>query len=324
MTKTLIAITQRADDLEFVTKVAQTAQLTVKQPADMDAAMALIDSEDAPVLFIDASAAADYSRFESAIQEKFGLFSSKIAANRIHFLSSDDIDRVPHLMASPIFGSYLRRNYTQAAGVGERYGRIIRASLLERAFGIDQLIKPGTRIQTIKLTNSKQKQEAVEVVRNYLVALKFQSRMATLIANSVDELLMNAIYDAPTDATGKHIYVSTPRNTEFELKDKASVELHVAFDGEVVALTAVDLFGSLEKAKLLGAISKIYREQEYRVRATVAGAGIGLATVFQTGGSFHFASDHGARTEVTVFFRKTENFKEFKNQFRFISTQFYF
>ncbi len=284
----------------------------------------MIEEEEDPVIFVDASTRQEYEAFELAVQGAFGLFSTKMAANRLYFISSGDIYEVPYLIASPIFGSYIRRNYEQTPGVGKYYGRLVRASLRERAFGIQNFVEPGTRVQSISLSHSLQKQEAVEVVRNFLIALKFQTRMATVIANAVDELLMNAIYDAPVDSMGRQLYSVTSRNAGIELAGQAAVELHVAYDGEYVVLTAVDLFGSLDKTALLNAISKIYIAAEYKVRTSVAGAGLGLATVFHSGGSFHFSSEKGSRTEVTVFFRRTDNFREFKNQFRFISTQFYF
>jgi hypothetical protein len=100
--------------------------------------------------------------------------------------------------------------------------------------------------------------------------------------------------------------------------------MNVGFDGVYVAISAVDHFGSLDKAKLLKHISRLYSDEEYKIKTAVAGAGIGLATVFRSGGSFYFVSENRVRTEVTVFFKKTDNFREFKDQFRFISTQFYF
>jgi hypothetical protein len=54
-----------------------------------------------------------------------------------------------------------------------------------------------------------------------------------------------------------------------------------------------------------------------------AGAGIGLASIFRSGGSICFACEKEVKTEVTVLFKKTDNFREFKDQFKFIATQFY-
>jgi anti-sigma regulatory factor (Ser/Thr protein kinase) len=74
-------------------------------------------------------------------------------------------------------------------------------------------LKPGSKIQLVKITNSNQKNDAVDAIRGLLVSAKFQNRMATVIASAVDELLMNACFDAPIDEMGKHIYSLTPRST---------------------------------------------------------------------------------------------------------------
>jgi hypothetical protein len=100
--------------------------------------------------------------------------------------------------------------------------------------------------------------------------------------------------------------------------------MHVGYDGEYIAVSVGDNFGSLDKAKLLNHMSKVYTESEYKLKATSAGAGIGLAQVFRSGGSFVFVSESRVKTEVSVIFRKTDNYREFREQFRFISTQFYF
>jgi hypothetical protein len=223
-----------------------------------------------------------------------------------------------------LFGHFVNRNFGNPKEAGQFYSRIVQATLAEKSFGMASLLKPGTKIQTVQLVLSSQKSNAVEAIKTYLVAAKFQSRMATVVANAVDELLMNSIFDAPVDEIGKSLYSSTPRSTVLKLEGKGSVEMNVGFDGNYVAISAVDHYGSLDKAKLLSHISKIYDKEEYKIRTSVAGAGIGLATVFRSGGSFFFVSESRVKTEVTVFFRKTDNFREFKDQFRFISTQFYF
>ena len=143
MSKSLITISHRPDDLAFTAQVAIAAGLTLRHPTDLAAAMRMIDEEDQPVVFVDASSAEEYQKFEAAVQEAFGIFSAKIGANRLHYLSSGDIYEVPYLIGSPIFGSYIRRNYA-TPGVGEHYGLLVRASLEERAFGIQRLTKPGT------------------------------------------------------------------------------------------------------------------------------------------------------------------------------------
>lgn len=300
-----------------------TAGLSLRICANALEGVAFILSAEPAVIFADTSTEGLYQELENAIQQSVGLFSDKIQANAIHFLSSENIENVRYLIQSPLFGHFVVRNFSDPKTEGEHYGRLVKATLNERAFGLNTLMKPGTKIQKIVLQKSGQKQEAVEAVRNFLVAAKYQSRMATVIANAVDELLMNAIFDAPIDDLGKQLYASAPRTTHIDLIGKHAVEMQVSFDGTYVGITAIDQFGSLDKSKLLTHISKIYTQEEYKVRSSVAGAGIGLATVFRSGGSFFFVSEGGTRTEVTVFFKRTDNFREFKDQFRFLSTQFY-
>lgn len=322
--KLLLLISARPEDQAFAAEVAVMAGLSMRSVSDPREGAALIAEESPAVILCDTSTEAQYSALENAIQESVGLFSDKINANSIYFLSSENLEKVQYLVQSPLFGHFIMRNYGDAKEAGAHYGRLVRAALAERSFGLNTLLKEGARVQQIKLQLTTQKQDAVEAVKNYLLAAKFQSRMATVVANAVDELLMNAMFDAPTDDLGRPLFSSTARTASIKLEGKHAVEMHVGYDGKYVAITAVDLFGSLDKAKLLSHISKIYTEEEYKVKTSVAGAGIGLATVFRSGGSFFFVSEARVRTEVTVFFRRTDSFREFKDQFRFLSTQFYF
>jgi len=323
MAKELLLISNRPEDTSFAEKVASTAQLTFRPALTLDEGIKIIADEEPAIIFVDASSEAQYLEFESKIQNTVGLFSDKVRCNSIHFLSCENIESIKYLIQSPLFGNYIMRNF-QDPKVGEHYGYLVAGSLADRPFGLKQLMKAGTKIQSVIVRQSDQKQDAVEAVRNFLMAAKFQSRMATVVANAVDELLMNAIFDAPVDELGRQLYANVPRSSRIELIGKSAVEMQVAYDGLYVAITAVDLYGSLDKLKLLSHMSKIYTQEEYKVRASIAGAGIGLATVFRSGGSFFFASEGGTRTEVTVFFRKTDNFRNFKDQFRFIATQFFF
>jgi hypothetical protein len=148
--------------------------------------------------------------------------------------------------------------------------------------------------------------------------------MATVAANAVDELLMNAMFDAPVDGSGRPVYNAISRNTAFALEERNAIEMNVGFDGSQIGISVIDQFGSLDRGRLLAHVSKKYSEDAYKLKNIVAGAGIGLATIFRTGGSLIFASENGVRTEATVVFRRTDNFRDFKEQFRYLVAQFYF
>lgn len=245
-------------------------------------------------------------------------------ANMMHFLCSENINQAKYLIRSPIFGNFIFRNTGLLSEDAEYYGRIVRSTLIQKDhLRLVHLMNTGTKIQTIKIAQSDQKNKAVDAVKIFLVAAQFQTRVATIISAAVDELLLNAIFDAPTDTEGRPLHLRTNRSATLELDGKKSIEMHIGFDGLYVGVSIVDYFGSLDKENLLSHISKIYVAEEYKVQESVAGAGIGLATVFQSGGSLLFSVQPGVRTEVSVFFKKRNNFREFKKQFQFIAIQFY-
>lgn len=324
MAKTLLLISENAQDLEFAQRVSKIAELDLKAVKTANQAIDLIKDDNTAVIFTDISTESLYRKFEELIDTEIGLFSDKINPNAIHFISGSPLEKNPYAAESPLFGHYVSRNYKNPVEAGDHYGRFVKIMTSGRPFGLEKLLGKNASVQTKILTNSLQKQPAVEAVKGYLVKAKFQSRTVGVIANAVDEILMNAIFDAPTDPAGKPLYSTTLRTAQFELNARQTVQMQIGFDGKYVAITARDLFGSLEKKKLLNHISKTYIEEEYKVKNAVAGAGIGLATIFQSGGSFIFLSDAQEMTEVTVLFKRCDNFREFREQFNFISTQFYF
>jgi hypothetical protein len=324
LSKTLLLISAKPDDLAFAKEVASVAGVALKHARDPKAGAQMVAREDISIIFADTSSEEQYQEFENALHETVGLFSDRIHTNAIHFLSNEDLENIKYLIQSPLFGHFIHRNYGDTRDAGQHYGRIVKATLAEKAFGLATLLSPDARIQVVKLNHSSQKPSAVEAIKSFLSSAKFQTRVISIVANAVDELLMNSIFDAPIDEMGKQLLSSTPRSAQVPLEGQNAVEMHVGYDGKYIAVSAVDFFGSVEKGKLLNHISKIYNQEDYKAKMGVAGAGLGLGTVFRSGGSFFVVSESRVRTEVTVFFKKTFNFRDFRDQFRFISTQFYF
>jgi len=322
----LLLISTQNKDLELAKEIANSTQLKFYHtPSAQEGAQLLSQSDQLMLIFIDVSTQELYEQFETAFQEHVGLFSDKLDANRTHFLSDEPLSAAKYLIQSPIFGNFVMRNYRSPQEGAAHYSPIVKATLEERAFGLEKLMSPGCKVQTVQLIASRQKKSTLDAIKNYLSAAKFQNRIAASIANAVDEILVNSIFTAPVDHTGRATHINTPRNTPIQLQDKSAVEIQIGYDGKYVGIQIVDHWGSLNKMKLLNHLSKIYNQEEYKLKAGAAGTGIGLSRILQSsGGGLYFASESGARTEVTLFFENSANFLEFKNQFRFISTQFYF
>ncbi len=324
MSSNIVLWSANPHDLSFAGEIASRSGLSLRHCSDVMDVVEEIRRGSAAAILVDADSKARYEQLENGIQERIGLFSDQVNANQFHFISSEDFSELPWLSASSIFGSFVLRPTQDPLRAADHYARVVVAFQKDRAFGLAPFLGQRAKIQTVKLQYARQKQEAVEAVRGYLIAAKFNSRNATAIANAVDETLMNAIFDAPVDAAGKHTLSNTPRTADFPLEGRSEVEMQIGFDGDYIGIAVADLYGSVDRNKLAKHIGKSYGEEEYKVKLTSAGAGLGLSTIHQTGGSYCCVCEQGNRTEATLLFRRTETAREFKEQFRFFATQFYF
>jgi hypothetical protein len=241
----------------------------------------------------------------------------------VHFIGSSHLHTANHLAKKTWFGNYLVRDSKNATKVGEQYGKVLKASLSPSAFGIFKFLKPTADIRHFNFTNTNQKQQVQDDIANYLLSNGFNNRCTQTIVTGVDELLMNAMFDAPIDESGRAIYELTKRNTEIPLDLKSGVTLSFGFDGESAVFGITDNFGSLHRIKLLAYLSKMQNNSPYVVKHDTAGAGIGLSNIHLSGGSLYFVSKSQEKTEVMLFFKKTSSYVDFRSQFKFIATKFY-
>lgn len=326
MAQTLLLVSNRPDDLIFANKIAEMAGLALLQTMDLDIITEVIKEKDLGAVLVDLGSEESFKAFEAAIHDQVGLFSDRLNSNRFHYISDLDLEEKKFLLESPLFGNFIYRKFGDAAKTikaGIRYSYVVKATLGERAFGIKNFFHPKSQLQTITMKRSTQKQQVVEALRGYLIKAKYPTRMANTIANAVDELIMNAIFAAPTDALGQRTFEHTPRDTDIPLEGKSSIEVSIAFDGVQVGVCATDQFGSVDKQKVLYHLSTLYKDEQYKMKLSVAGAGIGLATTFRNGGSLLFICEKNSKTEVCVIFERLDNIREFKDQFRYVINQFY-
>jgi hypothetical protein len=310
----LLLISDVEADRVFAQSAAEIAHISLIQGLESLRSKEL----DHCIVLVDVSTQEAYKEFEHLIKDYILDHTQPI-----HFIGSTHLHRSSYLAKKALFGNYLVRDTKNPSEAGMQYGRILKASLDYSAFGVQRFLKPSTQLETLIFTNTNQKQPTEEVILDQLCRWGFTRRMSQIIATGVDELLMNAMFDAPVDENGKAIYEQASRNTEIELKLRSAVHLNYGFDGDYVVFGVTDHFGSLHRLKLLSYLSKMQDVGPYVVSEETAGAGIGISSIHLAGGSLFFVSKAQEKTEVILLFKKTSDFIEFKKQFKFIATQFY-
>jgi hypothetical protein len=321
----LILVSERDDDIQFGGEVATAAKLNFKHAKSPKEAVSILgkakgDAMANAMILADLSQSGQLKDFQDALSTYIGKEKNKVSPNNVHFIGAEHLSEKDLLGCFNMFGHFIIRNYGDPKEAGRHYGRIVQGYRGNDEIKVSSLLSDSGSIRIIKLKNSTEKSAFIDQVREYLSnETSFVERSIFVIINAVDELLMNAIYDAPTTQSGKEKYSMTLRDTPIDLEGQQSVELQMGYDGEYVAFTVVDRFGSVNKTKLLSKVFASYMEEEYQVDLSRAGAGLGLATTFRTGGSLLIYSKPKEKTAVTVFFKQTENYRDFKKQFKFIS-----
>jgi hypothetical protein len=314
----LALVSPNYEDVVFCVEACQSSGLTFRRFDKIEQAAHAAASGDCVALFADVRDEEAHKIITKALTKALQSPACALSSESIYFLTGLPIEKAQYLINGPTVFNHVMRNYKDPKEAGQLYGRILKAVLGGAVFSLSELLGEKARTKLIKPLRSTDKPAAIETVLKFLEEVKFHPRIAAKIAGAADELLMNAIFDAPTDEQGRSIYDEEPRTTEIPLQGRQSVEMQVGFDGKYAAVLVSDQFGSLNPKVLREKLAKNFASPEY-VPLESAGAGLGIFTVFHSGGSLFFLVRKGARTDALVFFRNTETFREFREQFRFFT-----
>ncbi len=323
MSKTILLLSDYPDDASFLTHVCAATGAKLQLAANVADTIEFLAAEPCSAIFLDVTKTKNLNAFEIEAQKRFGLFADQIQHQKFHFISEVPLHENRDVIKSPFFGSFYERPKEDIEENGKYYGRFVQASEQMMTHNLKHFLGDAARVQTVTLTHTDQKGEAAEAVRQYLIKAKVPVRISNLISNTVDELLMNAIFDAPVDDLGKQKYSHASRNESRALTGAEQVTMALGFDGFRFGVSVTDRFGSLDQSKLLNHISLNPKNREYTPQAGQAGAGLGIASINSSGGSLIYHCEAGVKTEVNLLCRVYPGFKEFREQFRFFSAKYY-
>jgi len=138
-------------------------------------------------------------------------------------------------------------------------------------------------------------------------------RTAERLAEVSHELLMNAMYDAPVDGSGRPRYAQD-RKVGIELEDQEVPTFRLASDGMTLALQVVDTFGRLKRTQVLKSLTRGLAANESAegdvLDTSHGGAGLGLFRIYSASASTVFEVEAGRYTMVTAFFDLNINPRE--------------
>jgi hypothetical protein len=164
--------------------------------------------------------------------------------------------------------------------------------------GVAPYLLAGAPVQSRTLSSSRDKNVAVEEVVRFAERMGLGEERTRAVELVTEELLMNALFDAPTGPDGRPLFASRPRTEEVRLDDHP-VTLRYGCDGQSLAIAVADPFGSLVREAVLERL-RAARDGAHRPRGGAGGAGLGLLMTCAAANQLIFAFAPHRFTEVTA------------------------
>ncbi|MFS4459458.1 cyclic nucleotide-binding domain-containing protein [Bdellovibrio sp. HCB2-146] len=169
-------------------------------------------------------------------------------------------------------------------------------------FGLEKYLSWGVEIQKKVVTKSSEREHLREEMCNYFKKMGIRSSVLDRVNTVSEEMLMNAIYDAPVDSQGKSLFNHISRKEEVELATHQQSLLSYATDGVLLAVAVKDPFGALSKETIIEYLLSCYTGMAGSMNNEKGGAGRGLHQIIENADLTIFNVKRGIRTEVICLF----------------------
>jgi CheY-like chemotaxis protein len=166
--------------------------------------------------------------------------------------------------------------------------KLIRGDL----FGADKYLLWGTELYAHTITKATQRPGLVASLAEDVRARGQSARVASMARLVADELVSNAVHNAPVDAAGEHFRKDVARDIEIDLSGRDTVQLRWGCDARYLAIEVTDQFGSLDKDTILKSLARS------DIRESGGGAGMGISLCYRSCDHLVFNLSPGRRTEI--------------------------
>ncbi len=173
--------------------------------------------------------------------------------------------------------------------------------VLERLpYGNDQPMLGSKGIGRVALLARASRREArLERMREFFAKHGLSARTIETIADVSEELVTNALYDAPVEAG--YFERAVPRTEDVDLPLDKACEISYGIEKHMVFVRLRDMFGALSRTRLLEVLNRC-NSKAVTLDESRGGAGLGLWRVFSAASTIAITVTPGSRTDIVVGF----------------------
>jgi hypothetical protein len=168
-------------------------------------------------------------------------------------------------------------------------------------FGIEKYLPQNTEVHLTRLREYKGRTAAIDEVLAYAEKVGVRRQVRSAIGQVCEELLMNALYDAPVDEQGIPLFAEVELKARLEKLSPRPVSIRYAATETGFAVSVRDRFGRLDKATVLRYIDKCLHSPQ-QIDRKMYGAGLGIYLIVNAATQFVLNVAPGMATEVVCTF----------------------
>lgn len=173
--------------------------------------------------------------------------------------------------------------------------------LFNANWGLDKYLSWGSPVYEIPISSSDARTHKIMESISHFKSMGIRSSILDRIQLVLEELLMNAIFDAPTDESGNHYYNHLARQQLVTLPENKPIKIHLSSDGLIAGLSVIDMFGSLTPEIILKYLDGVRKGQDLS-QENKGGAGKGLYMIVANSDLTVFNITPNRQTEVICLF----------------------
>lgn len=184
-------------------------------------------------------------------------------------------------------------------------------------FGLEKHLSGwGVQIHHCAIGSTAQKGAAIGRLENFLNRIDCASAIGLAVSLVAEELLMNAIFNAPRTRDGAPRYATRVRSEELVLEPAEHCHFAFGCDGRHLGLSVTDQFGSLTRKELVRYLTPSFVGAPGQMEQKQGGAGLGLYMSFNSSTQLIFNIVPGERTEVIALFFIRSGARAFRSSAR--------
>jgi DNA-binding response OmpR family regulator len=298
--KKVLVVAKDAVQRRLVTRAINATGAHVQASSDADDARSLLSAQ-LDALFVDWQAA---ELIVEARQARPSVKTVVMTSQPVFESSGQQIIGLP--LSSVYITNVLARTDSNDAVAIREIISTTRKLLSGDIFGLEKYLSWGSAVHQRTLSDSEARHGVLEHIDSLCNACGIRRRIASQIQTVTDELMMNAMWDAPVDADGHARYGHRKRGERLLLEQSEHVTVGYGHDASTFAVSVRDRFGRLEYDRAVRYLINCFARGKNQINQGSGGAGLGLYMAFNAVSSFVINVAPGHCTEVVGLFNLFE------------------